>query len=156
MIQRYLLAEQLIRHEGFETKAYQCPAGHASIGVGRNLEADGTPRDVALRMEITKDTALIWLGEDIAEARGFALRLMSRFGVDKGIGQVRIDVLVNMAFNLGYDDLKGFKRMWRALAQGDYVAAADEILNSRYAVQVGSRAVELALQMETGQYQMED
>ena len=48
--------------------------------------------------------------------------------------------LAQMAYNLGVPRLMQFKKMWAALEQGNYAAAADEALDSRWAEQVGSRA----------------
>ncbi|MCV6587566.1 MAG: hypothetical protein OIF57_00865 [Marinobacterium sp.] len=59
-------------------------------------------------------------------------------------------VLANMAYNLGVPRLKGFRKMWRALEQGDYKLAAAEMLDSRWARQVGKRATELAEQRRAG------
>jgi len=32
------IKEQLVRHEGLRLKAYRCPAGKLTIGIGRNLD----------------------------------------------------------------------------------------------------------------------
>lgn len=49
--------------------------------------------------------------------------------------------LANMCFNLGWPRLSGFKKMLSALAAHDYNEAADQALDSRWAQQVGARAV---------------
>lgn len=59
----------------------------------------------------------------------------------------RKSVILNMAYNLGYRGLLGFKRMIAALERGDYDAAKREMLDSKWARQVGDRAVRLANQM---------
>ena len=35
------LIEQLKRHEGIRTHAYQCTANMTTVGVGRNIDEDG-------------------------------------------------------------------------------------------------------------------
>jgi lysozyme len=62
----------------------------------------------------------------------------------------RQDVIVNMAYNLGLAGLGKVSRMWSALGDGNYDLAATEMLNSKWARQVGNRAVELAEQMRRG------
>ena len=52
-------------------------------------------------------------------------------------------VLVDMAFNMGYR-LKSFRRMFAALRRGDFEEAAKEMLDSKWATQVGRRAENLA------------
>jgi lysozyme len=57
-------------------------------------------------------------------------------------------VIVNMAFNLGYSRLKGFKRMLAAVSNRDYERAAKEMEDSKWYGQVGRRSKELCRLME--------
>ena len=68
------------------------------------------------------------------------------------LSPVRQAVLINMCFNIGAARLQDFKRMFSALVQQDYEHAASEMMASRWAGQVGARAVRLAEQMKTGQW----
>ena len=52
-----------------------------------------------------------------------------------------------MAFNLGVGGLLAFTKMFAALQERDWDRAAAEMLDSRWARQVGDRAVRLAQQM---------
>ena len=63
---------------------------------------------------------------------------------------LRADVLVNMAFNVGVAGLLKFRKTLEAICNDDYDTAAGEMLNSKWASQVKSRAVYLARQMRTG------
>lgn len=130
------LVEQLKRHEGFRSKPYLCTAGKATIGYGRNLD------DVGLRVS----EASTMLKNDIAYASASAERFLD--GVR--LSEPRFSVVVNMAFNLGESRLFGFRKFKAALAKGDFDEAANQMLNSRWAEQVGSRAIELAKQMRQG------
>jgi lysozyme len=49
-----------------------------------------------------------------------------------------------MAFNLGGPRLAGFTRLRAAVMRGDWDAAAGEALDSRWAVQTGRRATDIA------------
>ena len=138
------LADQLIRHEGMRLMPYICPAGKLSIGVGRNLDDRG----------ISRGEAYLMLGADISAAKADVTALLMQFRVsDHRLNDARKDALANMAFNLGRDRLAGFKKMFAALAKGDFDRAADEILDSKYARDVGARATELAEQMRSGNRQ---
>lgn len=64
--------------------------------------------------------------------------------------QARAEVLINMAFNMGVPGLLKFRRTLDAVRADDYDAAASHMLDSRWACQVGRRAVELARQMRAG------
>jgi lysozyme len=55
-----------------------------------------------------------------------------------------------MAYNLGLTKLLGFKKMIAAIKRKDYSAAAVEMLDSKWHIDVGDRAVELARIMEEG------
>ena len=56
-----------------------------------------------------------------------------------------------MAFNVGLPRLRGFKRMWAALENHDYEEAAKEMIDSKWARQVKTRAYTLARMMESGE-----
>lgn len=62
----------------------------------------------------------------------------------------RVDVLVNMAWNMGLGGLLGFTTTLRLVRDGKYAEAADAMLRSRWATQVPKRAARLAEQMRTG------
>jgi len=134
------LTAQLKRHEGYRRHPYRCTAGKLTIGFGRNLEDKG----------ISEGEAETLLAGDIAEVRKELFRALPWLN---GLPEVRQAVLINMAFNLGVLGLLQFRRMLKAVNQKDYDKAADEMLDSRWAEQVGNRATELAEQMRTGEWQ---
>lgn len=129
---------QLIRHEGLSTKAYYDSEGVLTIGVGHNLEATG----------ISETLAIALMREDVAR---HVRELEQAFPVARRLDTPRRQVLMNMAFNLGIPRLQGFRRMWAAIDRQDWPTAAAEMLDSRWAQQVGRRAEELARQMLTGE-----
>jgi lysozyme len=134
------LEGQLQRHEGFRSHPYRCSAGRLTIGYGRNLDDRGISEDEAkclLRNDI--DHAMV-------DASSYAGDSWSR------LNAARRAVLANMAFNLGLSRLGGFVRLRERLAASDYQGAAEEMLNSVWARQVGARARELAEQMRTGEW----
>ena len=130
------LTDDLMKHEGLRLKPYKDTEGVLTIGYGHNLEEG-----------ISKDTARYILEEDIFN---HALELKEAFPVIMELSTVRRDVLINMAFNLGVSRLRKFKKMWEALYIEKYSVAADEMLDSKWARQVGNRAVELADRMRSG------
>jgi lysozyme len=134
------LWEQLVHHEGLRLKPYRCSAGKLTIGVGRNLE------DVGL----TEEEALLLLGNDISRV---ITELDQNIPAFSSLDEIRKRVLVDMGFNLGINRLMKFRRMLAALEAGDWSQAAVEMMDSRWARQVGSRAERLKLMMETGEDQ---
>ena len=131
------IEDQLILHEGLKLKPYRCTAGKLTIGVGRNLETKG----------ISENEALFLLRNDIEEVT----RQLELFGWYVALGPVRRKVLIDMAFNLGMAGLLGFQKMIEALERGDYEAAADEMVYSRWYRQVGERGRRLERMMRTGE-----
>ena len=134
------LREQLIRDEGLRLKAYQDSEGVWTIGYGTNLQV----------LEIDRALAERWLDDEIAHIR---LVLPVRYPWMVELDEARRGVLENMAYNLGIFGLGKFHRMLMALAEKDYETAAKEMLSSKWSEQVGVRAVRLARQMLTGEWQ---
>jgi len=60
--------------------------------------------------------------------------------------------MIDICFNLGLTKLLKFEKALAAMAEEDYITASNEFLDSRWAVQVGDRAMELAEMIETGEY----
>jgi lysozyme len=133
------LQEQLKRHEGLMLKAYKCTSNRTTIGYGRNLDDKG----------ITQAEADLMLENDVLFLMSVLPAKISFFNE---LDKARADVLVNMAFNLGVNGLLGFKKMLAAIDDGYFTRAAAEMLDSKWARQVGDRALELAEQMRVGEY----
>ena len=131
------LRSQLIKHEGLKRLPYIDSVGKLTIGVGRNLDDKGISNSEALNM----------LSNDIKIAETDARKLVARF---PDLGDVRQRVLIDMAFNLGLGRLSKFKKTLAAIEAGDYKEASLEMLDSKWAAQVGRRANRLALMMATG------
>ena len=125
------LKEQLVRHEGLRLTVYDCPAGYKTIGVGRNLEGKG----------ITKEEALYLLENDISY---FTEQLRDNLEWFDDIPEEKQQILINMAFNLGVAGLMNFKNMLSAVEEGRWADASTEMLDSKWAQQVGVRAIELS------------
>jgi len=124
--------DQLLRHEGLKLKPYRCPAGKLTIGVGRNLEDRG----------ITQKEAIILLENDILRCES---ELMADIpDIYSNLNDTRKSVLLNMCFNLGITGLLGFKNTLAFIGAGDFERAANGMLASRWAKQVGRRAIELS------------
>ena len=146
---RTRLTAMLVKDEDRRSHAYDDATGKTlktgdtlqgilTIGVGYNLQERGLPPDI---VELLFDRAL-------TEAIQQCIDHIDGFRV---LDEVRQHVLVNMCFNLGLTRLKKFEKMFAAIERRDWNAAAAEMLDSRWAKQVGSRAVELARMMRTGE-----
>jgi lysozyme len=136
---RVTLIEQLARDEGVRLKPYRDTVGKLTIGVGRNLDAEG----------ISQAEAMILLANDIQRS---AANLSAALPWTSALDDVRRGVLINMTFNLGIGGLLGFKRFLAAMESRDWLGAQMHMMESLWAVQVGDRAKRLATQLETGEW----
>lgn len=131
------LLDQIKRHEGFEKFPYECPAGKLTIGYGRNIEEVG----------ITENEAEFLLLSDVQRS---AAELNKNFEWYYNLTKRRKQAMINLLFNLGLAKLREFKKFLAAMESGDYPTASKELLDSKYARQVGKRADELAHQLVNG------
>ena len=117
-------------------KPWSCGAGRFTIGYGRDLYGVG----------ISEIEAEILLDNDIQTVYR---QLQGRPWFDEQ-DPIRQQVLIDMGFNLGLPRLLRFKKMLTALLNRDHIEAARQMLDSRWAVQVGGRAERLAAMMRQG------
>ena len=134
------LREQLVRDEGgYQAFVYNDSVGIPTIGVGRNVSKSG-PGLTIYEMDLM-------LNNDIAK---YTIEVLKAIPIASTIDVVRLEVLVNMAFNLGIAGLLKFPKFLAALKAANYDLAAAEMLNSKWAQQVGGRATRLSQQMILG------
>lgn len=131
------LAQQLLVDEGFVPHAYQDSLGFWTIGVGRLI-------DQRKGGGITRDEAMFLLRNDIK--RHWSELVTALPWVEAAPEAVQ-EVLANMCFNLGLSGLLGFRQTLAHLEAGRWAEAADEMLQSRWAAQVGARAGRLAARL---------
>ena len=128
--QKSKLKQMLVDDEGYRQFPYKDTVGKLTIGVGRNLEDRG----------ISQDEAMYMLNEDIKYFEKF---LKENLAFYNKLTENRQNVLVNMCFNLGTQGFMKFKKMLQHLNYGRYEQAADEMLDSKWVMQVPNRAKRL-------------
>lgn len=133
------LKEMLIRHEDLRLRPYLDSVGKLTIGVGRNLDSVG----------ISKVEAMVLLNNDIRRVYDEAKANLPWFSK---LNEPRQDVILSMIFNLGLHGFSKFKNTIQAIEKEDFVTASNEMLNSKWAKQVGRRAKELSALMLRGTY----
>lgn len=128
---------ELERDEGRVLKPYEDSTGHLSIGVGRNLTDVG----------ISNSEADFMLANDIERTCEDLDRELPWW---RNLDEERQRVLANLAFNVGIAKLQTFKNTLAYVQAGDFEKAADNMMLSLWAKQVGPRARRLAERMRTG------
>ena len=152
------LLDQLVLHECLELLPYKDSLGIDTIVIGRNLEHRGLSEEELVHIGkdisdicewgITKEQAYYLAENDIkivekevCEAHPCVVEL----------DEIRQRVIIDMAFNMGVPRLNKFKKMWKAIEEENYEESKIQMLDSRWANQVGNRAVRLSNAMETGE-----
>ena len=147
MMDRDKLVNELIMDEGYKTETYEDHLGYLTLGVG-HLVLDTDPEiKQPLGTPVSEERILQCLNNDIDNVCNELDRNMPWW---KTLDDNRQRVLANMCFNLGCPRLSNFKRFLLALKAGKWEEAAEEMLDSKWAVQVGDRAKRLAERMEKG------
>ena len=124
------------KNEGYDNMPYLCTAGKLTIGYGRNLQDCG----------ISHDEAELMLDNDMKRTETELLSLSWYHDQPTDVK----DALFNMCFNLGLSRLLEFKNMINAIKEKNYTHASIEALNSKWAVEVGQRAKDVALMLRNG------
>ena len=151
-------ADMIKRHEGLMLSAYKCPTGHNTIGYGHNIEANPL-RDIdryidhhlAMTGEITIGMAEWLLDQDIISA-GKSAEIIIKASTWSNLNDTRRAVIISMIFNLGIGGFMKFMRVNDALDAGDWPEAAEEMKDSTWYRQVGSRGKELSRMMRSGEW----
>lgn len=128
---RAALSAQLTVDEGKRSRIYLDSVGKWTGGVGRNLSD----------RPFSEDEIALMLANDIATAERELDRVLPWW---RSMTDARQQALCNMCFNLGIDRLLGFKKALTLLQAGRWDAAAAEFMDSKWAKQVGDRAIRIA------------
>jgi len=136
-IDNYTIQEFIKNNEGYRGEVYIDSAGIPTGGWGHAF-IEGSRLSLHVCMEL--------FAADFQEAMlRFRQLNLPAYGPRKM-------VLVDMIFNMGVGGVLTFEKMLSAIGRGDYVEAARQILDSKYArLDCPARAIRNAKIMETGE-----
>ena len=127
---------QLITHEGLKSISYRDTTGLLHGGIGHLMRSNevmlypsGTP--------ISADQIDTWYTQDSLSAIKIAQEYMSNTWSD--LSDIRKRAIVDLAYNMGKAGLGTFTRFISAMKVKDFVAAGQELRNSKWFNQVGRR-----------------
>ena len=143
------LKAELTQEEGERLSAYLDTEGILTVGIGHNCAAQpvvgvNAPGDT-ITTEHEHNIFLSDCDEAIAE-------LDKNLPWWSTLDDVRQNVLLDMCFNMGIKTLLTFHNTLAAIEAGDYELAVKGMRGSRWAAQVGKRAVRLEQMMLTGNW----
>lgn len=132
-------------HEGLRLSPYKDQLGILTVGYGYNLLRPSARADLAavgaklpiVRLSLAQ--AQLLFDPCFEEACNIAGELVPSFDT---LTDNQKCALVDMAYNIGPNRMRGFTHMLAALASKDYTEAAAQMLSSKWAGQVGPRAIE--------------
>jgi lysozyme len=134
-----VLIESIKRHEGYRDRVYLDSEGKLTCGWGHHLW-------VGSKVPIEASDA--FFKQDLADAVSSFRTIPPVYR--RHLNPTRARVITEMIFNMNVQRVLLFRKMWEAIENMDYDRAADEMLSSKWATQVGQRAIELAEIMRKG------
>tara|TARA_R110000823_G_scaffold41370_1_gene109122 strand:+ start:465 stop:914 length:450 start_codon:yes stop_codon:yes gene_type:complete len=148
MMDRNKLIEELIMDEGYKYETYHDHLGFLTLGVG-HLVLDTDPEiNKPVGTPVSEERIKECLNNDLDIVCEELDRNMSWW---RGLDGARQRVLANMCFNLGYPRLSKFVKFIAAMQKGDWKKASEEMMDSKWATQVGNRAVRLQQMVTQGE-----
>jgi len=140
MMDRNKLIKELIFDEGYKTETYEDHLGFLTLGVG-HLVLDTDPEiNQPIGTPVSEERIRDCLNNDIDTVCNELDRNLSWW---RGLNDNKQRVMVNMCFNLGCPRLSKFKKFLAAMEDNDFETAAKEMMDSKWATQVGNRAERL-------------
>jgi lysozyme len=125
---RELIRKRLIDFEGLELKLYFCKSNKPTIGVGRNCLDNG----------ITEEEAMYLLNNDITNV----IKDLDKHWITwRKLPITAQYVCIDLVFNMGINTFMSFRKTRAYMEMDDFEKAGIELLNSKYAEQVGRRAI---------------
>ena len=134
------LMKELMLDEGYKQEIYADPLGHLTFGVGHLVTKNDEEHGKEAGTPVTKERIEECLQQDIKIVFN-ELDLNEPWW--RSLDSNRQRVVANMCFNLGYPRLKKFKKFIYAMQISQWEKAAEEMMDSKWATQVGERAVRL-------------
>ena len=140
------LREQLKVDEGVKYEIYKDHLGYPTFGIGHLITENDPEHGKPDGTEISEDRVNEVFATDVAK---FVSESKILFPDLDELPDVAQQVIVNMAFNMGRPRLSKFKNFIAGVNDRDWTRAAEEMMDSRWATQVGDRAIRLRNQILT-------
>ena len=134
------LREQLKIDEGVKYEIYLDHLGYPTFGIGHLIVEADEEHGKPVGTPITEERVNAVFDSDVAIYISEAKKVFPNLETLPSEAQ---EVIVNMTFNMGAPRLSTFKKFIAGVHANDWNTAAVEMMDSRWAKQVGNRAVRL-------------
>ena len=135
------LREQLKIDEGVRYEVYDDHLGYKTFGIGHLVKTTDEEYGWPVGTPVSEKRVNSVFDEDVET---YIAETEKVFGNLQEMPQEVQQVLVNMCFNMGAPRLSQFKKFIKAIHDEDWATASVEMLDSRWANQVGDRAKRLS------------
>ena len=125
------LLDSIKHHEGFVEHVYDDSLGIPTIGYGFAI------KDLVLEEDLCEEILF-------RKLRTLSASVIGKFPFFDYLPSDCKDVLVEMCFQLGVTGVSKFKKALKAMEDGAWEKAADEMLDSKWAKQTPNRAKEMS------------
>ncbi len=142
----YEIRQQLESFEGRKNVVYVDTNGFPTVGIGHRtvfIDAELVGRALNVGDQITDEEVLTLFVHDVDSVQS----LLEKTAGFSSLSEGRKNALIDLAFSMGYSGLKKFENMWAAIERGDFKEAAKEIVNSKWAKDVGERRSSIVARM---------
>ena len=143
------LGKPLAIEEGDRLTAYLDTKGILTVGRGHNCIARPVDGVTQPGDQITQEQDDALFAADVADA---CIQLDKALPWWSSLDDARQNIMLDMCFNMGIQTLLTFNHTLAHIEAGEYEEAAKGMAQSRWARQVGNRAVFLENAMITGVY----
>ena len=134
------LREQLKIDEGVKYEVYKDHLGYPTFGIGHLVVEGDEEHGKPVGTPVSEDRVNAVFESDVQK---FVSESKKVFPNLDDLPEEAQQVIVNMCFNMGAPRLSKFKKFIAAVNDGNWSTAAVEMMDSRWATQVGKRAERL-------------
>jgi len=131
------LREQLKIDEGVKYEIYNDHLGYATFGIGHLVVKGDEEHGKPIGTPVSEERVNSVFDSDVATYVTEAKKVFPNLDT---LPEEAQEVIVNMCFNMGAPRLSKFKKFIGGVNAGDWDTAAVEMMDSRWAKQVGVRA----------------
>jgi lysozyme len=135
------LREQLKIDEGVKYEIYDDHLGYKTFGIGHLVKSTDEEYGAPVGTPVSEERVNSVFDKDVITYIDESKKV---FGNLEEMPQEAQQVIVNMCFNMGAPRLSQFKKFIRAIHDEEWVTASIEMLDSKWANQVGERANRLS------------
>jgi lysozyme len=135
------LREQLKIDEGVKYEVYDDHLGYKTFGIGHLVKTTDEEYGAPVGTPVSEERVNSVFDEDVETYINESKKVFNNL---EDMPQEAQQVIVNMCFNMGAPRLSQFKKFIKAIQDEDWATASVEMLDSRWANQVGARADRLS------------